>query len=125
MHRKIMMAVLVVVTVVVLVCLWHEPMKVRAQGGKVGELGVVVGAPSTAGATNPSCTSNPVLAVGGTGGAYSDYPLFACVADLDGNGEKETIVGVPTNVGGVGAPGSYKVTIINSNGTVRAAVSVP
>jgi hypothetical protein len=120
MLRKVMVPVLVVVTVVVLVCLLHQPMKVRAQGPKVTEPGVEVGAPSAAGATNPSCTSTTTASTSAT---YSPMPLFACVADLDGNGLKETIVGVP--VKDIGNPGSLNVTIINSNGTVRATIPMP
>ena len=110
MLRRVIIPFLVVVVVVGLIWIWHEPATVNAQ--------------SASNATNPTCTSASQNISNASLG-WSPYPLFACVADLDANGNKEIIVGVQNTGVGAGAPGTYKITIINHDGTVRATVTLP
>jgi hypothetical protein len=105
MRRKVMIPVLLILIVVGLVWLWHEPSIVNAQ--------------SASNATNPNCTSSTLSS------SNALYPLFACVADLDATGTKEIIVGVQNSTSAAGQPGTYKITIINPNGTVRATITIP
>jgi hypothetical protein len=66
----------------------------------------------------------------GTGGAPVGVwsPNFVCVADLDGSGTKQVIVGYQKSTAGTvnyGPPPAYEVTIINNNGTVRTTLPFP
>jgi hypothetical protein len=120
-RRVLVTAGTVITTAVLMVLLWHEPSKVSAQ--------------STGSATNPSCSISSMSLSGntgfqGTGGAPVGVwsPNFVCVADLDGSGTKQVIVGYQKSTAGTvnyGPPPAYEVTIINNNGTVRATVPFP
>ena len=72
--------------------------------------------------SEPSCTSASSPSNGQSVVTFPFPATFACVGDLDGNGLKEIVVGVPLpspSAGGVPQLSSFKVWVINHDGSVR------
>lgn len=83
------------------------PVKVRAQAQEVPTTLPTVSDPSS-----PSCAISSVPTTIQSG--LVTTPGFVCVADLDGTGTKQIVVGM------------YKqVVIINNTGTVRSTATLP
>lgn len=71
--------------------------------------------PASINLAKPSCTSQPAIAqVGGASGGITGVQMvFVCVADLDGNGKQEVIVGSNNSAGG------SQVHILDGTGVER------
>jgi len=78
--------------------------------GHIREQVVAAQAATTTDTSNPSCAISSAPAAVVNGETFTG--AFACVADLDGTGTKQIILG-----------NSNVVTIINNTGTVRKTIS--